>query len=478
MASISGRESDVSNGIVKAIHIPLRPALASTKLTALSPTQFGDLITETACDRSRPAVDRAQRVIEMMCAAKQARPNLLSPASLARMIYELGKLAKSCGSVKHEMTKNGGFKELLTEVAKAVPRCQARNLANTAWGLAYLEVKDNALTVSLAESAIRRIQQFTPQNLSNTAWAFASLNIQNTALFRAVADAAIVKMPAFKPQNLANIAWAFATLGIRDSAFFDVLADAAIYRMNDFNPQDIANTSWAFATLSVPNKALFAALAEATRARMNKFSSQDFANTAWAFAVFESCEDLKLSRKLVDAFSEKAGKAEEHFQIHQASVACGLRESGDYSEPLKSCISKNISHVKLNRFEAAVADVLLRLKKSGFLDHCEPRVVIDGIETDFTVTMGDSRWVVECDGSKYHRLSDGTVPGNDLIQDRIFKRAGYRVLHILDTEWAATPNKTAWISERLRVSLREPSHPLGSEIISFSCCGFAALTKA
>ena len=88
-------------------------------------------------------------------------------------------------------------------------------MANTAWALATLEVRQEELLGAIAGRALVRLEQFNPQNLANTAWPFATLGVRQEELMGAIAGRALVRLEEFNPQNLANTAWAFAMLGVR-----------------------------------------------------------------------------------------------------------------------------------------------------------------------------------------------------------------------------------------------------------------------
>ena len=75
----------------------------------------------------------------------------------------------------------------------------------------------------------------------------------------------------------------------------------------------------------------------------------------------------------------------------------------------------------------------------GIADHAiTPHRVIAGIATDLVVEHNGHKVIIECDGDQYHLTSgpDGGTPfGRDLIQDAVFERCGYKVVHILSSEF-------------------------------------------
>ena len=59
--------------------------------------------------------------------------------------------------------------------------------------------------------------QLSPQHLANTAWALATLAVKDFELLESVQLAAVCKTWELNPQDQANTAWAFATLAVEDS---------------------------------------------------------------------------------------------------------------------------------------------------------------------------------------------------------------------------------------------------------------------
>lgn len=81
----------------------------------------------------------------------------------------------------------------------AVFSCQ--ELANIAWAVATLKVKDGSLIAALASCAQGQLQRGSPQAIANIAWAFASCACRHRPVMRALAEAALVKIDAFGVQE-------------------------------------------------------------------------------------------------------------------------------------------------------------------------------------------------------------------------------------------------------------------------------------
>ena len=135
-------------------------------------------------------------------------------------------------------------------------------------------------------------------------------------------------------------------------------------------------------------------------------------------------------------------------QVYQALIVAGLVSPADSFERLNT-IQSSYQKTALNSFEQ---DVEQWLKKTfgTSLGSIESQVVIAGIATDFVVTRGNKRLVIECDGDQYHLVGGpdgGQRLGCDIIQDRVLERFGYTVLHILSSEFQNAYSKLALAQE-------------------------------
>ena len=62
--------------------------------------------------------------------------------------------------------------------------------------------------------AERSVFQFTPRNLANTLWAVAKMNLKvGSCLLNLLSGEVHKKMHDFNAQNIANTLWAFSNLG-------------------------------------------------------------------------------------------------------------------------------------------------------------------------------------------------------------------------------------------------------------------------
>lgn len=75
------------------------------------------------------------------------------------------------------------------------PQC----VANSAWAVAKLDLKDQKLMDAIAAEALKTINDLRPQDLSITAWSYATLRIANSTLLHAISAAAIATLSHFRP---------------------------------------------------------------------------------------------------------------------------------------------------------------------------------------------------------------------------------------------------------------------------------------
>eukprot|EP00964_Phaeocystis_antarctica_P155812 scaffold125150_cov64-Phaeocystis_antarctica.AAC.1 len=176
---------------------------------------------------------------------------------------------------------------LATHGTRCVPKMKAQELSNTVHGFAKMGRREPALLDAIAKEAAQRgLREFKPQALANTAWAYATAGHAAPALLDAIAKEAAPRLRDFNPQNLSNTAWAYATAGHAAPALLDAIAREAAPRLRDFTPQALSNTAWAFTTAGHAAPALLDAIAtEASLRGLRDFNEQDLANTAWAYAT-------------------------------------------------------------------------------------------------------------------------------------------------------------------------------------------------
>jgi len=257
------------------------------------------------------------------------------------------------------------------------------------------------------------------------------------------------RLGEFSVDNLRETARGLGTLRWGDTAFFRALGDEVVGRIHELSNRDISVITWSFAHTGVRHDALFNRLASALEGRYRKLEPIEAANIAWAFAPLDNSVARSVIAQCAGSLALGGADGRHLRQLHTAQVAVGLVPPGRCPDIVMAEAEAELQVTPQNSFEQAVYGVLASLPLAGI--SIEPFEVVEGLIPDFVVTVGGRRFVIECDGEQYHLTSHGDRLGADLIQDRVFNRAGYEVIHILDSEWRVLtpPQREAFFIKKL-----------------------------
>jgi len=76
------------------------------------------------------------------------------------------------------------FNRLLDRVRLCIaPSLHPRGLANVAWALASLHIRDTPMQSLIAEASLARVAEFQAVHLASTAWAFARFDYNEEHLW-------------------------------------------------------------------------------------------------------------------------------------------------------------------------------------------------------------------------------------------------------------------------------------------------------
>ena len=163
----------------------------------------------------------------------------------------------AAGAANVGLLKSASAATLFGAIANAAPahvnspRCEARHLANLAWGFATASQRAPSLFDLLASASAPRLQSdFNAQELAMTIWAFAKM--EHGGVTREVASAARARADDLEAQSLATITLSLVKLDCKDGKALKALAKAARKRMTEFNAQDLDNVASAYARLGKP----------------------------------------------------------------------------------------------------------------------------------------------------------------------------------------------------------------------------------
>ena len=120
----------------------------------------------------------------------------------------------------------------------------------------------------------------TTQQLANVAWALGKLKVKDRIkLYERVA--AVIQ--EFHALDLANLVWAYAVLRHYDERISPRLEMV----MDEFSVQELVNTTWAIGALQFSNASLLSAVTRSVKEQLKsptELSLQHLASLAWALA--------------------------------------------------------------------------------------------------------------------------------------------------------------------------------------------------
>lgn len=257
----------------------------------------------------------------------------------------------------------------------------------------------------------------------------------NTDLLEALKSEAESRVAKFNARSIAEITAAFAEINYDAEKLFRSLSKQAVKLSATFGPLEISRTLMAFAKMGIKDPNVFSRLGQRaleidklSNAATDAFGEQQRANTVWAFAFGAPNLIEKLCTR------DHMLRADNLFAKAQMHTALIIAEQVDPSEsfsfiPQLKQVSDTCFHAPL---ENRVVEVLLH--ECGINPQELTRSAWVGpVETDIIVRRGDKQLIIECDGDKFHQIygsETGAVRGRDIIQDLLFKKCGYEVVHV------------------------------------------------
>jgi hypothetical protein len=241
------------------------------------------------------------------------------------------------------------------------------------------------------------------------------------------------RLAACSPAELREIAWSYAALREFDERLLKQLGRIVACRVTEFETSDVAMIVQSFAVLNYRHDELLIATAEHLDDRYETFSARQCAMIAWGFAPFDGRLSQRVIAQAGAAFPEAEAAGPAQRQMHIALVASGQRPPGRCPAVVSEMAAREAAGQRANDFERSVAAAFRAIDRPGLEIHS--KMAIEGIVTDFVVINGDRRFVIECDGARFHLTSAGIYCGNDTLQDRVFARCGFTVVHLLCHEF-------------------------------------------
>lgn len=333
------------------------------------------------------------------------------------------------------------FKALGKKFQELNSEFDSQDVSNIVWSFAKLGMVHEDLFKVLSERSQEFISEFNSQQISNTAWAFATLGIKDEVLFKTLSERTKNIIGNFDAINISTVCWAYAKLQIRDEKFFSVLSQRARKIIAEFLPQNLSNTIWSFVKLGINDGELFDSIATRANDIISELDYRSATTIFWSLCFYDEkkVRGLMAMHKLRNPEISLGDTQEDILinlkQTHIAEVICGTRRSGDYHPIIANNLDFFDKGRVQNSFEIEVQRVLQRIKDRFQHLEISNNQIVDTVEVDFIVKNDSKRFIIECDGEEYHRYEDGAVVAKDIRQDKLFRKAGYAVIHILNTDW-------------------------------------------
>jgi len=91
----------------------------------------------------------------------------------------------------------------------------------------------------LVAAAVIKIHDFNPQDLANTAWAVANLRMRDSTLMDSISAQARSKLSHFEGSDFSTTAWAFSVLGEEHKTLLDAISAEAIKKIDSLGAQQL-----------------------------------------------------------------------------------------------------------------------------------------------------------------------------------------------------------------------------------------------
>ncbi len=357
----------------------------------------------------------------------------------------------------------------------AIHNVNLATVANTARALARLEVHVPQFIEAVASRTARQAAVLKPQDVANLAWAFSRWRHSDDHVVNALIPRVIELAPSLTPALLAPITAFFDASRVRDLNVLKPLAQRLMETLPDFSGKELSMTARALANIGYDHRQMSEAIAQRAleiedngrRMRWGEphkanecFGADHLARMVWALAILlpQAVPKLLGAETLPrDATDEHRTKAAEQCfhkleklernmpdrawmdMFHAICVTFGTLPAttpARYSKIAGTTEARrSFENPAPSRFERQVKDWLeSRVPDSEGWQH---GTLINGVEVDWTATIGGRQVAVECDGWHFHRTRGAhgqNIIGKDKVQDTMLKLSGYKPVHVWDRE--------------------------------------------
>lgn len=355
------------------------------------------------------------------------------------------------------------FRELQSYLLPRLPELTSIDLSNSARSIAMVmgsgdshdrisgpvEIREQSVTLlqSIASTLTQRMIRRPPeginphewnvstQSVAVLLWALGRTHLNNPEPLRTVVSVSTPELSAYKMEEMSKIVWGLARLRYRDVSFFDAVAAEAISRFRSpdaaqrFSLQDVCMLAWSFATLNIPSDELCLEIADFADRNGKSWSLRDRIQLGWCFAILKP--DL-VGRVMTEKDLAIVRDEDEWRQAYHSLLGGGIVPSTKEFAML-DLLRDRLRDNSSSQFEEEIFDELVGSLGIPY-GLIERNVLVAGAPVDMVI----GRLIVECDGDKWHYAEgpDGDVLlGRDALQDRLFRAAGYEVIHVRNEQY-------------------------------------------
>jgi len=216
--------------------------------TQLTPLDFSSAIYAYSKSSYIFDIGIFDHLVELMA----SRVSECSFRQITQGLWACGRMAQwEKGESDDEETRQPPYlasaAELATYIAYHADELSAKDVAQSLWALARMQLRDAKLVDPLVDRAEELSGEFNSQEVANILWALSNLKTKDLravfTLTRRFAEP--MKENALKPQEAANVLHAMGKMDVRDEVVFRHLSQQMLDQIDSTSAQAIANAMWA-----------------------------------------------------------------------------------------------------------------------------------------------------------------------------------------------------------------------------------------
>lgn len=349
--------------------------------------------------------------------------------------------------------------ELLARLCSEIAELKPDELGVALSGLARVGAHDGEKYQQIATQIVKFSEEWDAEDAGKFITAFTSHGGRDFTLLRKIGDNAVISCPTISFSAAAAILRGFIVANVEHDPIFIKIAEAmkrqvATNAVEFFDKNSFVSIAWAYAAANFIDDELCTLIVNEARQIWNHLDLYQQSVLLWSTIIMspKHARDLRglpLNRDIQQLITPQT-----ELRLHQVDVILGLVAPDEISENLTTHMAQEARLQEKHGFNGLEAEVNSALEHiasdrgDGFGFRSQGSV--GGIPIDFMVVYNDAKLIIECDGDKHHRLggkSTGRMLGKDVIQDRMFRALGYRVLHINHKQWNRWKHDSSVVDE-------------------------------